>query len=125
MLCTWLFVPHEDGAGNPLAAAVALAALLVGLVRWRRLGARRHAALLCALAAWMLSAFMFRDNPWISRLHLPLFALWPLLLASLRRVARAEAPARGAGRARAGARPLRGREEPAAPAPGGPGAALA
>ncbi|MDD5707775.1 MAG: hypothetical protein PHR35_17785 [Kiritimatiellae bacterium] len=69
------FSRHEDKAGNPLHALLAIVAL--GAVGWR---ARRQSSglngyvagtvlagfLICALLKW---------QPWSSRLHLPLFAL--------------------------------------------------
>jgi hypothetical protein len=75
--------PHEDFAGNPASTVLVLGLLLVALFRWRDLPARAKWALAAIPAAWIGFGLVFRDNPWIARLHLPLFALAPIAAAAL------------------------------------------
>jgi len=74
---------HEDRAGNPASAIVAVLLLLAGVKRWRLLPSRAKAALTALAGAWLLFSFVFRDNVWIARLHLPIFALAPLAAVAL------------------------------------------
>ncbi len=74
---------HEDVAGNPASALLAMALLLIGFARWPSLPVRARTTLFMLLGAWFLFSATFRDNVWISRLHLPLFALAPLTAAAL------------------------------------------
>ena len=78
---------NEDLAGNPVSALLVVALLTTGVARWRRLPARARAVLLALPAAWVLFGLVFRDNIWISRLHLPLFALAPLAASAMSGVA--------------------------------------
>jgi len=78
---------NEDLAGNPVSALLVVALLATGVARWRRLPARARAVLLALPAAWVLFGLVFRDNIWISRLHLPLFALAPLAASAMSGVA--------------------------------------
>jgi hypothetical protein len=69
------FLLHEDFVGNPLHF---VAALVAGMVVWRRRGASDGTARLwAALAAASALAFVIalKWQPWNSRLHLPLFVL--------------------------------------------------
>jgi hypothetical protein len=69
------FLMHEDFVGNPLHF---VAALVAGVVVWRRRGALgAPARLWAALAAASALAFLIalKWQPWNSRLHLPLFVL--------------------------------------------------
>jgi hypothetical protein len=69
------FLLHEDFVGNPLHF---VAALVAGVIVWRRRGASGDAAgLWAALTAASALAFVvaLKWQPWNSRLHLPLFVL--------------------------------------------------
>lgn len=78
-------VAHEDVAGNPIHAAAALAAALALAPRFRRIPRRGRWAIGCAVAAWVLFHAALRDNEYLSRLQLPLFALAPAFMAALPR----------------------------------------
>jgi hypothetical protein len=93
-------VPHEDFVGNPVHAALALCAVLGLAARWRRVGPRARWAVPSLVAAWVLFHAVFRDNAYLGRLQLPLFALWPAFLAV---VPRGAWPARVTGAAAAAA----------------------
>jgi hypothetical protein len=83
-LCTEsLFRTHEDFAGNPGQALLAIAALVLAAIRWRRLPARAQGALRGVVGSWIVFHVLFRDNVWISRLQLPEFALGALVFAAL------------------------------------------
>ena len=69
------FLLHEDFVGNPLHF---IAALVAGVIVWRRRGASGDTARLwVALGAASALAFLvgLKWQPWNSRLHLPLFVL--------------------------------------------------
>jgi hypothetical protein len=69
------FLLHEDFVGNPLHF---IAALVAGVIVWRRRGASGGTARLWAvLGAAIAVAFVIalKWQPWNSRLHLPLFVL--------------------------------------------------
>ncbi len=69
------FLLHEDFVGNPLHF---VAALVAGMIVWRRRGASDGTARLwAALAVASVLAFVvaLKWQPWNSRLHLPLFVL--------------------------------------------------
>jgi hypothetical protein len=69
------FLLHEDFVGNPLHF---IAALVAGVIVWRRRGASAGTARLWAvLGAASALAFVvaLKWQPWNSRLHLPLFVL--------------------------------------------------
>jgi hypothetical protein len=71
------FSLHEANAGNPLHAALIL--LVCGILLWRVKAAAYRPSLWLALgliAAFLLFCAVFRWQPWHTRLHLPLFALW-------------------------------------------------
>jgi hypothetical protein len=74
---------NEDVAGNPASTLLVAALLLAGLARSRSLPVRAKGALVSLPCAWVLFCALFRDNLWIARLHLPLFALAPLGAAAL------------------------------------------
>jgi hypothetical protein len=80
--------PHEDLAGNPLSALLSILLILTCLLRWRALPTRAKCAVSGLVAAWLAFGLVFRDNLWISRLQLPLFALLPLSAAGLAGFAR-------------------------------------
>lgn len=77
-ICQLLLRPHEDVAGQPLHAAAMLLMLLLLAVRWRHIPVRTRAFVLCLALGWIAFHATFRENPWIARLHLPLFAIAPL-----------------------------------------------
>ncbi len=77
--------PLEDVAacvGPAIFLAIALAA---GALRARKLPGRARLGIGAWLLAWVLFHATFRDNVWITRLQLPLFALAPLALGALAR----------------------------------------
>jgi hypothetical protein len=76
--CLYALRPHEDGVGQPIQVAIVLLALVLLPIRWKHLEARTRAFTLCLPIGWLVFHAVFRDNPWVSRLHLPLFALAPL-----------------------------------------------
>jgi hypothetical protein len=84
-------VPHEDFVGNPVHAALAVCALLAVIGRWRTVPARGRWAVTSLVCAWVIFHASFRDNEFLTRLQLPLFALWPAFLVA---VPRGEWPAR-------------------------------
>jgi len=55
-----------------------LLVLVVLVVRWRDLELRTQMFTVSIAIAWLIFHALFRDNPWIARLHLPLFAIAPL-----------------------------------------------
>jgi hypothetical protein len=76
-------VPQEDVAGNPLHAALAIVALGAA-ASWARAMPRRALwAAACVAVAWVLHHAFFRDNAYASRLQVPLFGIWPMLLGVL------------------------------------------
>jgi hypothetical protein len=88
----WRVRPHEDFAGNPAQAALAVVLLGLAAARFGRLPTRARATAACVLAGWIGFHLLFRDNAWISRLQLPLFALGSLLVVAVpARAARAAA----------------------------------
>lgn len=70
-----LFRPHEDYVGNPLQAALFLAACLALLVRRGRVSRRTIVGVACTVAGWVVLHALGRDNGWISRLETPSFVL--------------------------------------------------
>lgn len=80
--CTLALRPHEDYAGNPLQTILILISLGVAAVRWRGVPRRGRYAIAGVTGAYVLMQLGLRDNEWISRLHLPLFALSPVFLAA-------------------------------------------
>lgn len=66
---------HEDYAGNPGQAILVLMALALAVARWRFLARRSRVAVVALALAWTVFHFTFRDNVWISRLQVPLFAI--------------------------------------------------
>ncbi len=76
-------LPHEDYVGNPAHAALALLLLLLAAVRWKALRPRARVTAAGVLLAWVGFHLLFRDNVWISRLQLPLFALESLLIVAI------------------------------------------
>jgi hypothetical protein len=76
--CLILLRPHEDSAGQPIHAAIMVLVLALLMMRWRRLELRARSFTLCLAGGWLAFHAVFRDNPWIARLHLPLFAIAPL-----------------------------------------------
>jgi hypothetical protein len=81
------FRPDEDFAGNPVQAALFLAALVALALRWRRVSSRARAGTLCCLAGWVLLHGLARENAYFSRLELPLFALGVVALGTFPRPA--------------------------------------
>lgn len=83
-LCTqWVLRPHEDYAGNPGPAVFVFLALIAAGLAWRRLASRARLGVSCVVASWVALQFVFRDNPWTARLHLPAFALAAIALSAL------------------------------------------
>ncbi|BDG05254.1 hypothetical protein [Anaeromyxobacter oryzae] len=74
--------PHEDYAGNPVQAAALLVAALALLARWSRVPRRGQWAVVAVAAAWIAFHVTLRDNAYLARLQLPLFALAPVFLAA-------------------------------------------
>ena len=105
-------VPHEDFVGNPVHAALALCAVLALATRWRAVSPRGRWAVASLVAAWVLFHAVFRDNGYVSRLQLPLFALWPAFLAVIPRGAWPARLTGASGRRGGGARALGGRPQP-------------
>jgi hypothetical protein len=70
-----LFRPHEDYVGNPLQAALFLAACAAVIGRRRKVPRRTLAAIACTTTAWVVMHALARDNAWISRLEMPIFVL--------------------------------------------------
>jgi hypothetical protein len=83
-LCTQynLQMLHEDMTGNLGLALLFVLAVPVGLFRLRSLPRRAPLAMLCLGASWLLFHALLRDNLWITRLQLPLFALAPIALCT-------------------------------------------
>jgi hypothetical protein len=82
------FSLHEDTAGNPvhLVLAAAAAALCLRKDFRERPSARPYVA--AALAGALLFPLILSWQPWIARLHLPVFALWcPVVAVALRSAA--------------------------------------
>jgi len=73
---------HEDFAGNPLLAAVVVAALAAAALRWKRLTPRARLGAAAWVLGWLLFHAAFRDNVWIPRLELPAMMLAPLVLGA-------------------------------------------
>lgn len=83
-LCTGALLRfQEDYAGNPGQALVFAAVVVLAAVRWRAVPRRARATLLAAAASWVLFHLAFRDNVWISRLQLPLFAIGAVTVTAL------------------------------------------
>ncbi len=72
-----LFRPHEDYVGNPLQAALFLAACAAVIARRSIVSRRTIAAVVCTTTAWVVMHALARDNAWISRLEMPIFVLAP------------------------------------------------
>ena len=67
--------PTEDQSANLAPALVVLIGLALATVRWRALALRTRIGIASAVAAWGLFHAAFRDNVWLPRLQLPLFAV--------------------------------------------------
>lgn len=77
---------HEDDAGSPVHAVLAILSLTLCLAGWR--GAVRDERLFaaCVVAGFVLFCAALKWQPWNSRLHLPLFFLAaPLVALALER----------------------------------------
>jgi hypothetical protein len=74
----YVFRVHEDVVGSPFHLVVALVSLLL-LAATRGLPRRQRVFVALPVASWLVFHVTFRDNPWITRLELPLFVLMPLL----------------------------------------------
>jgi hypothetical protein len=74
---------HEDMTGNPGLALSFILAVTIGCFRPRSLPRRAPLAILCLASSWFLFHALVRDNVWIPRLQLPLFALAPIALCAL------------------------------------------
>jgi hypothetical protein len=74
---------REDLAGNPIQALVFAASLVLVLVRFRTIPLRGRVASVCLLFGWLAFHMTLRDNEYLSRLQLPLFALAPVVLAGV------------------------------------------
>ncbi len=106
---------HEDYAPNPVQSVAVGALLSAAVLRRRRLPRRSLPAAMGLLASWLLFQLTFRDNPWVTRLETPLFALSPLVFGALGRVAGTRAGGRSA---KAGPHAEAGPERKAARWPG-------
>lgn len=86
--------PHEDSAGNPALAVLAIAAAACAALRWSSTPARARIGAAALVAGWLLFHGVLRDNVWIPRLQLPAAVLAVLALGALpRRASRAQAVA--------------------------------
>jgi len=74
---------HEDFVGNPWHVALVAILMIVGAARWRRLPRVARMACVSLCASWVFFHFVFRDNMWVSRLQLPLFAIAAIALGAL------------------------------------------
>jgi hypothetical protein len=70
--------PHEDLVGQPIHALAMLVLFVLLAMRWRHLATRTQAFTVSLAIGWLIFHALLRDNAWIARLHLPLFALAPL-----------------------------------------------
>jgi hypothetical protein len=75
---------HEDLAGNPALAALALLAVASAAFRSSAPARARRGAVVLVLG-WATFHGVLRDNAWITRLQLPAAALMPLALGALAR----------------------------------------
>lgn len=79
-----VFRPHNDYIGNPvqalcLFAVTAITLLCLPAARGSGAGPLFRACVsLAPIAAWLTFGLLVKDNPWISRVQLPLFALLPV-----------------------------------------------
>ena len=80
---TTQFWAHEDLAGNPAQALLAIATIVIAAVRGRRVPLRARLAVAGLACGWILFHAILRNNPWIQRLQLPLFALQPLTVPAV------------------------------------------
>jgi hypothetical protein len=80
----WNFFPHEDYAGNPFQFLVFLVMTLISFVIliWCGFNRRFHLSLLPIISFFVLGLFI-KDNPWISRIQLPLFLIIPMCFISM------------------------------------------
>ncbi len=75
--------PLEDVAANVGPAILMVLALAAAARRARKVPGRARLGIGGWLLAWVLFHATFRDNVWITRLQLPLFALAPVALGAL------------------------------------------
>lgn len=80
----WNFFPHEDYAGNPFQFLVFLVLTLFNFIIliWYGFNRRFHLSLLPIISFFLLGLFI-KDNPWISRIQLPLFLIVPMCFIGL------------------------------------------
>jgi hypothetical protein len=79
--------PIEDLAASPGPMLLVLLGIAAAAAGWSRLPARARLGAVAWSGAWVLFHALLRDNVWIPRLHLPLFALAPVALGALGRPA--------------------------------------
>jgi hypothetical protein len=77
--------PIEDLAGSPGPMLVILLGMAVAAACWGSLPGRARLGVAAWAGAWLLFHALLRDNVWIPRLQLPLFALAPAALGALGR----------------------------------------
>ena len=89
---TNVFHPHQDFIGNPVQLIIIAFLTLLTLLSFPLvlLKAKKRMALFCVsvspLVSWILFGFIVKNQPWISRLQLPIFLLLPcscILLSQL------------------------------------------
>lgn len=73
-----VFTWHEDFTGNPLQVVMVVACVAAVPFVWRRIGWRRRVLGLLPVGGWIMFHVVFRDNPWLTRLQVPLFVIGPL-----------------------------------------------
>jgi hypothetical protein len=78
---------NDDTAANPMQMLFLLSVPCCAVVRRRRIARRAFLGSLCVPIAWMLLLMIFRDNVFVTRLQLPLFALAPLGLGAFAGIA--------------------------------------
>lgn len=78
-------LPHEDAAGNPALAVLAIAAAVCAALRWSSTPARARVGAAALVGGWVLFHAVLRDNVWIPRLQLPAAVLAVLALGALPR----------------------------------------
>jgi len=67
--------PHEDHAGNPIHICIIFLSLLILLINYKNLNSNRSMLILSLIFSILLFNFTLKWQPWVSRLHTPLFML--------------------------------------------------
>lgn len=77
---------HEDLIGNPVHILLLLFLPIIFLFSTNRFNVSHRLFITLPLFSWILFHFFIKDQPWISRLQLPLFSVLPLTLVYLRTI---------------------------------------